>query len=97
MRSSMSLVRRAARWIGPVFAVLMLGVVVLGGFHHHSGLSDHHPCALCSAAHAPAVTSSSAPALGAPVARSHRLTSPDLEPRARFAARGIASRAPPAA
>jgi len=97
MIASMSLFRRTARWIGPVFVILMLGVVLLGALHHHDGLGDRHPCALCSAAHSPAVTGGSAPALGATVSSSRPIATPYLEPRTLLRVHGVASRAPPSA
>jgi hypothetical protein len=89
--------RSAARWLAPAFALLLFGVVVLGSSHHHDPLDGRHPCAVCTAANAPAITSGSAPAPSAPVAFTRHAPRPELAPRARRVARDLASRAPPSA
>ena len=97
MEHRLSFFRRVARWLGPALTVLLLGIVLIGGVHHHGALDSHHACALCTAAHAPAVGTNPAPAPSASLAVASPIGSPASEPRVRFAVRGIASRAPPTA
>ena len=97
MERSLTFFRRAARWLGPALALLLVGVVVMGSAHHHGALDGDHACAVCTAAHAPAISSGAAPTLATPAATTRYEHSPNLEPRVRPAVRGIASRAPPSA
>lgn len=93
----MSHFQRAAHRFGPIVAILMIGAVVLGGLHHHGTPDDHHPCALCTVAHSPAVASGgiSAPSVAPAIARPFVL--PPLAARARVAASAVSPRAPPLA
>ncbi len=97
MNRPLKFFRRAAFWLAPPLVALLLGVVVVGSTHRHDPLDGHHPCAVCTAAHAPAVAASPAPALTAAETVGRSVLAPRLEPRAHAAIRGIASRAPPSA
>ncbi|HTM57884.1 MAG TPA: hypothetical protein VL123_05655 [Candidatus Udaeobacter sp.] len=97
MKRSLSRFRQAAPLLAPLLVALLLGVVVVGSTHHHGQLDGHHPCAVCNAAHAPAVAAGAAPTLSHGAALAHTVATPSLEPRAHAAIRGIASRAPPSA
>lgn len=53
------------RRLRPVVGLLLLALLVVGGLHHHAD-GGHHPCAVCTVVHTPAVTSTVTPAATPP-------------------------------
>jgi len=85
-------------WTGvivPVLGLLLLGVPVAAGFHHHADEATH-PCAVCTASHAPAVATDAAVEPSAPLAKGGRTPTPELPAPPAPRAAHASSRAPPA-
>ncbi len=95
MEHSLTRLRNAARWLGPPLLLLLSAVLVLGSMHHHATLGDHDACVVCTAAHAPAMTPASAPALQAPIEIAPRPLPPLYQPYARRVSLRPSPRAPP--
>ncbi|MBI5709518.1 MAG: hypothetical protein HZC42_04325 [Candidatus Eisenbacteria bacterium] len=86
--------RRFLRALAPLPGLLLLLGLVLGGFHHHADAGPTHPCAVCTASHAPTVAAPAA-AESAPARCFERVpVTPALAPRP-AAAPAPSSRAPP--
>jgi len=54
------------RGLIPVLGVIVLLGARAPGVHHHSETLEHRSCAVCSAAHAPAIMPDAAPTPGTP-------------------------------
>lgn len=86
--------RRSLRALALLPGLLLLFGLVLSEFHHHAEASPSHPCAVCTAGHAPAVAAT-AVVESAPARCFERVSvTPALAPRPAAAA-APSSRAPP--
>ncbi len=88
-------IRRSAAGLAPLAGLVLLLALVSGGLHHHADGALSHACAVCTASHAPAVTTVTQ-ALGAPLVHGARVVlAPATHPRP-IAVAASDSRAPPA-
>ena len=85
---------RARRWLSVLPAVLLLGALLAGGFHHHDAREDGHACAVCALGGAPA-TVTVAVALAPPLAHAEVLAPPRAATPLPARVRRASSRAPP--
>ena len=97
MKHVLPRLRRATRWLGPVVALLLGSVLVLGSTHHHPAHAAHDACVICTAAQAPAVTPPATVAPAAPVAAPERSLPALIETLARLVAGLPSTRGPPTA
>ena len=89
--------RSIVRVLAAVLGVFLLCGWLAGGLHQHHGAGAHHPCAVCTANHSPAVQSLSVAIPRAPTVHTERhAAAPQPAPKS-VAGATASSRAPPEA
>lgn len=97
MTNALAHLRRLAGILGPTLGIVLVCSLVVAGVHHHTGSSEGHACAVCTASHAPAVTTVAAAGSPTPALLPGRVDAPRAELPLQVRVVAIAARAPPLA
>lgn len=97
MNALADMLRLRLRWALALPALLLLAGLVVGAVHHHDDGPTVHPCAVCTASHAPAIDTVERATLEAPARWSERVVCVQAESRPSRSLRGHHGRAPPQA
>ncbi len=97
MTTALTNLRRLAGILGPALGIVWLCSLVAVGVHHHAGSTEGHACAVCTASHAPAVTTVAAARPSAPAPLRERVASPLAQQPPQIRPVAVATRGPPTA
>ena len=89
--------RNRLRWLAALLGLALLLGGVAAGLHHHGDAGSHRTCAVCAAAHAPAVAVAGVSAPSSPSPAGARLVTPRTHTPRPAAPSATQSRAPPLA
>ena len=89
--------RRSCGFLSIALSLVLMLSGFVGALHHHGESAAGHACAICTASHAPAITTMTAAGSSAPILLPGRVDAPRSELPLQVRVVAIAARAPPLA